>query len=97
MPLYLAIPLTVSSLTLDDAVKVKIPDADRFHLQNDRGWVIKFSGTTVELSNHIGLTNQEKGVASPINPTIIVPVVGYYGRGPMDMWEWIKTRIEDDA
>lgn len=95
MPIYIAVPLTLSSSALDDAVEQRITSVtDRYKLQADRGWLIKFEGTTVELSDHIGLTGQEKGNPSPIGSAIIVPVSGYYGRGPTDMWEWLKVRLE---
>ena len=96
MPIYIAVPLTESTAALDEAVEehIKSP-ADKYKLQADRGWLIRFDGTTVELSNHIGLTGQEKGIPAPIKSAIIVPVTGYYGRAPMDMWEWLKVRLEE--
>lgn len=95
MPIYIVVPLTPSSDALDEAVEQRIaPTTDRYKLQANRGWLIRFDGTTVELSDHIGLTGQEKGTPSPIKSAVIVPVSGYYGRGPMDMWEWLKVRLE---
>jgi len=95
MPIYIAVPLLVESSALDAAVDQSIPSpADRYKLQSNRGWLIKFEGTTVELSDHVGLTGQEKGQPSTLGSAIIVPISGYYGRGPTDMWEWLKTRLE---
>ncbi|MFA5919695.1 MAG: hypothetical protein WC856_00190 [Methylococcaceae bacterium] len=95
MAIYIAVPLTPTSSALNDAVVRSIASAsDRYQLQSDRGWLIKFDGTSVELSNHIGLTGQAQGDISPIGSAIIVPVSAYYGRGPTDMWEWLKTRLE---
>lgn len=94
MAIYIAVPLTPSSAALNDAVERTIVNSDRYKLQSDRGWLIKYEGTSVELSNHIGLTGQEQGQPSPMGSAIIVPVSGYYGRGPTDMWEWLKTRLE---
>lgn len=95
MPIYIAIPLGTESTALDAAVENRISSTtDRYKLQSNRGWLIKFDGTTVELSNHIGLTGQEKGAPSPLGSAIVVPVSGYFGRGPTDMWEWLKTRLE---
>lgn len=95
MAIYIAVPLTSSSQALNEAVEKSIASpVDRYKLQSDRGWLIKFDGTSVELSNHIGLTGQEQGHPSPIGSAIIVPVSTYYGRGPGDMWEWLKTRLE---
>lgn len=96
MPIYIAIPLSQENAAFNAAVEKSIasPD-DRYKLQSDRGWLIKFAGTTVELSNHIGLTPREPGLPlPPIGSAIVVPVSGYYGRGPTDMWEWLKIRLE---
>jgi hypothetical protein len=95
MPIYLALPLLQDSGPLDRAVTQYISSpSDRYQLQSDRGWLIKFSGTTVELSNHIKITGQPQGMPSPVGSAIVIPVSGYYGRGPSDMWEWLKTRLE---
>lgn len=90
----MVIPLTTTSAALNSAVELHIAPLDRYQLQNDRGWLIKFDGTSIELSNHIKLTGQTPGEPSPLGSAIIVPVTTYYGRGPGDMWEWIKTRLE---
>lgn len=94
MAIYIAIPLTQDSKALDEAVAHTIEPLNQYKLQSDRGWLIKFDGTSVELSNHIGLTGQPQGETSPLGSAIIVPVSAYYGRGPTDMWEWLKTRLE---
>ena len=94
MPIYLAIPLATSNAPLNASVESKVAAPDRCKLQNDRGWLIKFDGTTIELSNHLLITGQSKGVSSPIGSALVTPISGYYGRGPTDMWEWLKTRFE---
>lgn len=97
MPIYIVVPLTETSTALDEAVEKRIsPPTDRYRLPSNRGWFIKFDGTTIELSNHLELTGQEKGVPSPIGQAIVAPVNSYYGRGPMDMWEWLKIRFENE-
>ncbi len=95
MAIYIAVPLTNDSTPLNEAVERNIAaDADRYKLQSDRGWLIKFAGTSAELSQHLGVTGQPPGTPSPVGSAIIVPVSAYYGRGPTDMWEWLKTRLE---
>jgi hypothetical protein len=94
MAIYIAVPLTTTSDALNAAVEQHIAPIDRYALQNDRGWLIKFDGTSIELSNHIKLTGQNPGEPSPVGSAIIVPVTTYFGRGPGEMWEWLKTRIE---
>lgn len=93
MPIFIAVPLVAESSAFDAAVRQSISSpADRYKLQSDRGWLIKFAGTSVELSDHLGLTGPK--APSHLGSAIIVPVAGYYGLGPTDMWEWLKTRLE---
>ena len=95
MPIYIAVPLAPNSALLDAAVTKHFLDpTDKYKLQNDRGWLLRFDGTTVELSNKLEITGQAKGDTSPVGSAIVVPVTSYFGRGPTDMWEWIKTRLE---
>ncbi len=77
---------------LKASVEKHIAKEDRYKLQNDAGWLIRFSGTTVELSNALEITGPAP--ATPIGSTVVVLMSGYYGRGPTDMWEWLKTRFE---
>jgi hypothetical protein len=95
MPIFLVIPLKSDSSSLDIAVNKAIKDeSSKFKLQADRGWLIKHEGTTTDISNFIGITGQPEGVASAVGSAMVVPVSNYYGRGPTDMWEWLKIRIE---
>lgn len=94
MQVFLALPLIANSTALNRAVETNVAAPNRWKLQADRGWLIQFEGTTVELSSHLGLTGQAPGVPSPVGSAIVAPITGYYGRGPADMWEWLKTRFE---
>jgi hypothetical protein len=94
MGIFLATPLISSNKAFDDSVISEITVGDRYKLQSDRGWLIKYSGTTTELSNLLKLTGQPQGQASPLGSGIIVSITTYYGRGPIEMWEWLKTRFE---
>lgn len=94
MPVYIAIPLRHEIEPLKKAVQIRVSPENRHELQGDSGWLINFSGTTIELCNHLGITGQDPGVPSPVGASLVVPITSYYGRGPSDMWEWIKTRIE---
>lgn len=94
MPIYLVISLRPDSVALDAAMVERVPDNDRHKLQADRGWLFKFEGTTIEASNAITVTGQPPGEAAPIGPALVTPVTSYYGRGPADMWEWLKIKLE---
>jgi hypothetical protein len=95
MPVYLVAPLSTKTDALSAAVERAIPDpADRYLLPAERGWLIRYAGTSVELSNLIGITGQAPGDPPTLGPALVVPITAYYGRGPTDMWEWIKTRFD---
>lgn len=94
MPIYLVISLRADSADLDAAMVEHIPETDRHKLQSDRGWLFKYDGTTIEASNAITVTGQPKGEPAPIGAALVTPVVSYYGRGPTDMWEWLKIKLE---
>lgn len=95
MSVFLAIPMQSDKQSLDKAVENKIADQhNRYKLQADSGWLIKYDGTTVELCDFLEITGQEPGKSSPIGSTMVVPITTYYGRGPSDMWEWLKVRLE---
>lgn len=94
MAIYLINPLVDDPTALNAAIERAITDpADRYRLQANRGWLVKFPGTSVELSNHIGLTGQPTGTP-PLGSALVIPFTAYYGRGPSDMWEWLATRFE---
>lgn len=95
MAIYLISPLTERSDLLDAAVERQIAaPTDRYRLPAGRGWLIRFPGTSVELSNHVGITGQAEGAPALLGSALVIPVTAYYGRGPTEMWEWLKTRFE---
>ena len=95
MGIFLLTPLGKNVAELRAAVERHFPEpASRYQIQNDAGWFVVYGGTTVELSNFIGITGQAPGDPSAIGSTLVTPVTSYYGRGPTDMWEWLKIRFE---
>jgi len=94
MPVYIVTPLIEDGSKLNNAIEKHAKEIDCHKLQADRGWLIKFDGTSIELSDRLGITGQNQGETPPVGSAIVVPVSSYYGRGPTDMWEWLKTRLE---
>jgi len=92
MPIFLVTPF-VDPQKLADTVEKNIVDHDRYLLKNG-SWLIRFDGTSKEVSDKIGITNPDPDVPPTVGSCLIVSISGYYGRGPTDMWEWIKTRLE---
>lgn len=95
MGIFLLTPLANNADRIGAAVKAKFEEANCYELQSSAGWLVSYTGTTVELSNHLGVTGQAKGEPATIGSVLVTPVAAYYGRGPTDMWEWLKTRFEE--
>lgn len=51
-------------------------------------FLVSFKGTSVELSNLLGITDGAKGLA------VIAAMSSYYGRASTDIWEWVKAHWE---
>lgn len=96
MPIYIAIPLQNNSDKLTESVNKNFPsDSNKHELQSNKGWLIKYDGTTIDLSNKLEVTGQENKSPSPVGSCLIIPVTSYYGRGSNDMWEWLKVKMEN--
>lgn len=94
MPVYLITPLGHNVDQVGTAIRIKIPAEDRFELQNRAGWLVRHRGTSVEVSNDIGITPPDRETSSELGSAMVTSVGSYYGRGPTTMWEWLKTRFE---
>lgn len=94
MATYLLVPTAKNAVQLDVAVCAKFDASNRFAVPNQAGWLVQFPGTTVEVSNHAGITGQGAGEISLVGSVIVTLVTSYYGRGSSEMWEWLKTRME---
>ena len=95
MAVYLLVPLETITAKIDQSVSEKILPSDRFELQNQRGWLINYSGTSVELSNFLNITFQTEAGNASVGSALIVSVSFYYGRGNKTMWEWLEVKLAD--
>lgn len=95
MPVFAVIPLVVDSSLLDMAIEEAFPNVpDRLKLNNGRGWLVVFDGTSKSVCDHIGITGQPKGEPGRLGAALVVPFSSYYGRGSSDMWEWLALKLE---
>lgn len=94
MAIYLVTPLGDNAAQVRAAVQRAIPAADWHELQGQAGWLVHYVGTSVELSNELGITSADKTMPSKTGSAMVTSVGTYYGRGPSTMWEWLKTRFE---
>lgn len=97
MPIFQVTPLASNHQAVDDAVQAGFDAKDRHQLPNLAGWLVRHDGTTVEVSSHLEITGQPKGERSPVGATLVILVGSYFGRGPSDLWEWLKTRFESES
>jgi hypothetical protein len=93
MPIYQVTPLSNNATAVGQVVREKL-GADALELQSQTGWLVTFKGTTVELSHLLGVTNPTNEGAFPLGSVLVTSIGSYYGRGPTQMWEWLKTRAE---
>ena len=97
MPVYLVTPLINNAARIKAAVDARLSGGDVHELQGSAGWLVDFRGTSVELSNLIGITSPEGKPAESLGSALVTSVGSYYGLGPAAMWEWLKTRFESAA
>lgn len=88
MAIYLVTPLAQNHALIGGAL-AKLEGAEVFQLQGGCGFLVHFSGTSIELGKQ-SLITEPGGPGS----ALITAIGTYYGRGPTDMWEWLKTRFE---
>jgi hypothetical protein len=58
---------------------IQVPDSPLYFV-----WA---AGTAKDVSDKIGITSGNLG------PVVVLAVSGYYGRAPMNIWEWIAAKI----
>lgn len=81
----------VTATDKQDQVEMSVKEnfTDLFYqVPNNTAWFVVFKGTTVELSERLGLTSGKSGSG------VVIPVNNYYGRASKDMWEWLASRME---
>ena len=50
-------------------------------------WLVAGSGTSVDVSNILGITTGETSSG------IVVSINSYYGRASTNIWEWLKVKL----
>lgn len=94
MAVYLVTPLAHNADQISAAIRSKVESEDYHELQGRAGWLVSFRGTSVELSNLLGITTAEGKPSEPLGSAIVTSIGSYYGLGSTGMWEWLKTRFE---
>lgn len=94
MPVYLITPLANNAKRIGEALATHIDADDTHELQSSAGWLVSFKGTSIELSNLLGITSPSGKPTSGIGSAMVTSIGSYYGLGSTSMWEWLKTRFE---
>ena len=66
-------------------IEKQIKELELPYYRRDNLFFISFDGTTSELSEKIGLGNDEK-----VGFGVVIRVVNYAGYAHTDLWEWMK-------
>lgn len=66
------------------------PDNSYYELRPDT-WLVSYEGTTRKLAEDLGIIQGVNGSG------LVAPISGYSGRGPSDMWEWLKVKWPQDG
>lgn len=62
---------------------------DHFELgQNE--WLISAKGTSKDIADVLGITTE----GSPAGSAIVFRMDSYFGRTSMNVWDWIKSKVE---
>ena len=94
MSIFLVSPLASNADQIGMALKKVLPKEDIYEIQGRTGWFVNYEGTTVELSNLIGITSADREIKPTLGSGMVTSVGSYYGMGSTAMWEWLKSRIE---
>lgn len=94
VPIFLVTPLSSNAAQIRAAVQRVFKPEDQHELQSQAGWFVVHPGTSVEVSQAIGITSPDPDFKPTLGSAVVTLVGAYYGRGPTVMWEWLKTRVE---
>lgn len=90
MAIYMVTPMAGNHEEIRKAVEQK--ELDAFLVPNTESVLVSFTGTAVELSDKIGIT--EEGSRGELGAALVSGFGAYYGIGSTQLWDWIKNRLE---
>lgn len=94
MPVFLVTPLSSNADQIGAAIKGVFAPENCYELQARAGWLVSHPGTSLEVSNAVGITSPDNSGKPALGSAMVTLVGSYYGRGSTTMWEWLKTRFE---
>jgi hypothetical protein len=76
-----------------EGIKKAFPD--NYFSINDTQWLVSTTGTAMEVTSKIGVFDPKVPLSPPIGNAVVFSTNGYFGRAPTNIWEWIKTKLEE--
>lgn len=90
MSIYLVVPFDSDLAKYKAALSLV---GDVFPLDQGKGFLVKYPGTTKELCENAGLVATD-GPRPRTGAALVTLVANYWGFGNTDMWEWLASRWE---
>lgn len=78
---------------LVEVIKLRIAEPNRRQV-NETQWLIASTKTVVELTAQLGIYDEANPSAPPTGNAIVFATTAYFGRAPLETWDWIRARIE---
>jgi hypothetical protein len=79
---FIVIPLSKDNKRLNSLIPDRFGN-DSYCLENG-DWLLSYSGTSKQLSDELGITEDNHGTA------VVLNFAGYWGRANPDIWEWLN-------
>ncbi|MEI7609379.1 MAG: hypothetical protein WCJ64_18515 [Rhodospirillaceae bacterium] len=81
-----AIISRVPNPTLSEVIRTTYPN-DHQTLVEDSQWLVSAKDTAVNVAEKLGL-----GADGTNGPGMVLGVSSYFGRAPINIWEWMKVK-----
>jgi hypothetical protein len=75
------------------ATRIRSAYPNDHYVLSESQWLISTSGTTIDLSNKLGVVDPNNPSAT-IGNAVIFATSSYYGRAPQPVWDWLKAKLE---
>jgi hypothetical protein len=81
----------VSAFSSPEVIESALKNSTFPYIEAIQGqWIISFKGTSEELSNMLGISDNKNGLSA-----IVLSVSGYWGFAPNNLWEFMTAHWND--
>lgn len=57
-------------------------------------WLLASTKTVIEVTAKLGIYDANNPSVPPTGNAIVLAVAAYFGRAPIETWDWIRSRLE---